>query len=125
MHFLQSVLELKIFIVKTPEDFLCILLVYKSGFIPICYDKAVQDDNFQKLFSSDCITLYHFYIAKLCDYRKRLKTTYTKETVATDHRATQLDGLNMYSPEKNILAETVPAVPNLTGRMDPRMNTNI
>ena len=47
MHFLQSVLKLKIFINKIQEDFLLIFFLYKMRF-----------SSPQKLFRSDCITLY-------------------------------------------------------------------
>ena len=44
VHFLQSLLNSKICIIKIPKYFLFIFFVSKAIFIPVCHVKAVQDD---------------------------------------------------------------------------------
>ena len=58
MHFLQSLLKLKIVIIKVRTHLLYIYLVLNVVFILRCIVKAVQDDISSKLFAYDCVTLY-------------------------------------------------------------------
>ena len=48
MHFLSSLLKIKIFTIKFPKDSLFLLLVLNSVYITVYHAKAVQVDIFAK-----------------------------------------------------------------------------
>ena len=65
MHFLQSLLEFEIFLIKVRKYLLLINLVLNAFFVPICHVKLLtlsKTTSFQKLFDYGCMTLYSVYI---------------------------------------------------------------